>query len=186
MRPSAASGRPESVTSERAAFDVDAYGRRAASVDCFICAFVRGDARFQHEVVDDDGEHVVFLNRYPTMEGQLLVAPRRHVEHLARDLDPPAWLRLQAVVHRAARTLEAVLPSERTYVLSLGSQQRNRHLHVHVAALPPGVPLADQQHAALMAERGVLQLSSARTEELAVRLRHAFAGVHPAPGAPSG
>lgn len=160
---------------DRRAFDVVAYVERAASVDCFICAFLAGDERFAHRVIADDGEHVVFMNRYPTTEGQLLVAPRRHVEHLARDLDAPAWLRLQAVVHRAARVLEAVVESDRTYVLSLGSQQRNRHLHVHVAALPPGTPVAEQQHAALMAERGVLDLGAARTEALAVRLRSAFA-----------
>ncbi len=43
-------------------------------------------------------------------------------------------------------------------MLSLGSQQANRHLHFHVAPLPKGMPLERQQYHALMAENGVLQL----------------------------
>lgn len=79
-------------------------------------------------------------------------------------------------MHRAARALEAVVPSERTYAVSLGSQQANRHLHVHVAALPPGTPLAQQQHAALAAERGVLVMPAVETARLAEALRRALAG----------
>lgn len=152
-------------------FDSDAYAARSVAVDCFVCAFLCGDPGYSHRTVFDDGEHVVFLNRYPTTPGQLLVVPRAHVEHLARDVDEAAWLRLQAVVHRAARALEQVVPSERTYVLSLGSQQRNRHLHVHVAALPPGTPLPEQQHAALMTERGVLDVPDDVAEAIAAAVR---------------
>lgn len=41
-------------------------------------------------------------------------------------------------VYRVARAVEQVVPSERTYVLSLGSQQGNAHVHWHIAPLPPG------------------------------------------------
>jgi hypothetical protein len=39
------------------------------------------------------------------------------------------------------RTVEA----ERVYILSLGSQQGNRHVHWHIAPLPYGVPFKEQQ-----------------------------------------
>jgi hypothetical protein len=58
-------------------------------------------------------------------------------------------------------------------VLSLGSQDGNRHIHWHLAPLPPGVPFDEQQLAALDAD--VLVLSEAEVEALASRLRAALA-----------
>lgn len=155
--------------------DLAAYVRRVRSGPCFICALVAGRPEDAHEVVFDDGEHIAFLSRYPTVYGYVLVSPRRHVEHLVRDLSESEYLRLQAVVYRIARAVEAVVPSERTYVLSLGSQQGNAHVHWHVAPLPPGTPYEQQQLHALMAERGVLGLSTEQSAELAARIRSALA-----------
>jgi diadenosine tetraphosphate (Ap4A) HIT family hydrolase len=159
---------------ERVPMDLDAYVRRVRSGGCFICALVAGGSEDPHQVVFDDGEHVAFLSRYPTVYGYVLVSPRRHVEHVVRDLGEEEYLRLQAVVYRVARAVEAVVLSERTYVLSLGSQQGNAHVHWHVAPLPPGTPYERQQFHALMAEHGVLALSAERAEQLAVRIRSAL------------
>nr|SBP00495.1 putative HIT motif protein [Nonomuraea gerenzanensis] len=78
------------------------------------------------------------------------------------------------VVRRVAPAVESVVPSERTYVLSLGSRQGNAHLHWHVAPLPPGTPYEQQQFHALMSENGVLRWDRERAEELAARLRAAL------------
>jgi diadenosine tetraphosphate (Ap4A) HIT family hydrolase len=43
-------------------------------------------------------------------------------------------------VHTVALAINHVVPTERTYVLSMGSMQGNSHIHWHVAPLPPGVP----------------------------------------------
>ena len=55
--------------------------------------------------------------------------------------------------------------------ISLGSQQGNRHLHWHLAPLPPGVPYEQQQYYALMAEHGVLDVSEQEQADLAARIR---------------
>ena len=52
-------------------------------------------------------------------------------------------------MHRIGRAISECTPTERLYVLSLGSRQGNSHVHWHVAPLPPGVPYAQQQYAAL-------------------------------------
>jgi diadenosine tetraphosphate (Ap4A) HIT family hydrolase len=150
------------------------YLRRARSGTCFICACLAGDPEYAHEIVYDDGEHVAFLNRYPTLYGYVLVAPREHVEHVIRDLDLDAYLRMQAVVHRVGRAVETVVPSERTYLLSLGSQQGNGHIHWHIAPLAPGTPFEQQQFYALMAENGVIAWSDEQAADLADRLRAAL------------
>jgi diadenosine tetraphosphate (Ap4A) HIT family hydrolase len=153
--------------------DLEAYTRRVRSSPCFICALVAGgDA---HEVVFDDGEHIAFLSRYPTLYGRVLVSPRRHVEHIVRDLSRDEYLRLQGVVYGVARAVEVVVPSERTYVLSLGSQQGNAHVHWHIALLPPGTPFERQQFHALMVENGVIPWSPEQAERLAALIRDALA-----------
>lgn len=43
-------------------------------------------------------------------------------------------------------------------------------LHCHIAALPPGVPYAEQQLEALLLKRGLLELSEAELADLAQRI----------------
>ena len=68
-----------------------------------------------------------------------------------------------------------MVPTERLYVLSLGSMQGNAHVHWHVAALPPGVPYAEQQYAALMAEHGWSRSDADTVAALAAAIRAALA-----------
>jgi histidine triad (HIT) family protein len=158
---------------ERLPMDLQAYEERARTGPCFICAFAAGDPEYRHETVYEDEEHVAFLDRYPTLPGKILVAPKQHVEHVVRDLDEAAYLRLMGVVRRVALAAEAVLSPERTYLLSLGSQQGNAHLHWHIAGLPEGVPYGQQQFHALMTENGVLSVTQQESAGLAARLRQA-------------
>ncbi|MGJ6964809.1 HIT family protein [Streptosporangium sp. G11] len=128
-------------------------------------------------IVFEDEHHVAFLDRYPTMFGKVLVAPKAHVEHVVRDLDEEAYLRLMRTVRRVALAVEAVVPCERTYLLSLGSRQGNAHLHWHIAPLPAGTPYEHQQYHALMTENGVIPWSVRQALDLAGRLRAALAEI---------
>jgi diadenosine tetraphosphate (Ap4A) HIT family hydrolase len=160
---------------ERVPFDVAAYERRVRAGGCFICAIVAGEPRMEHEeLLYDDGLHVAFLSRYPTVRGYALVAPRRHVEDVVRDLTSDQYLALQAVVYRIARAINEVVPTERTSVLSLGSMQGNSHVHWHIAPLPPGVPYQQQQFHALMADNGVIPQSVTEAAELGAAIRSAI------------
>ncbi|GIH16752.1 hypothetical protein Raf01_49240 [Rugosimonospora africana] len=154
--------------------NLDAYEHRTRSGACFICALVAGVPGSEHEIVYDDGEHVAFLNRYPTLYGYTLVAPKAHAELVHRDLDRPAYLRLQEVVYRVAQALATVVPCERMYVLSLGSQHGNSHIHWHVAPLPPGTPYREQQFHALMAEHGIIPWDREQASVLGAHLRTAL------------
>ncbi|WP_433223427.1 HIT family protein [Dactylosporangium sp. CS-047395] len=162
---------------DRVPLDLDAYERRVRAGRCFICAFLDGEPGFEHELLYDDGAHVAFLSRYPTLPGYTLVVPRRHVEDVVRDFTPQGYLSLQAVVHRVARAVGEVLQPERTYLLSLGSMQGNAHVHWHVAPLPPGVPYERQQYHALMAENGVLPYVPQQFADLGARIRAVLAHV---------
>jgi diadenosine tetraphosphate (Ap4A) HIT family hydrolase len=155
----------------RLPFDVGSYEQRVRGGRCFICAIVRGDAAYEHHVIYRDECHIAFLSQYPAQRGYSLVAPIDHREHVVTDFTSEEYLALQAVIHRLGRALSSVLPIERLYVLSLGSQQGNSHVHWHVVPLPPGVPYEQQQFAALMLERtGYLDMSNDEKGALAAEI----------------
>lgn len=158
---------------DRKAMDLEGYMERARSGPCFVCAFVAGDPAYAHHTVYEDDAHVAFLDRWPTLPGKVLVAPKAHVEHAVRDLDEAAYTRVMLVVRKVALAVEQVFDAERTYLYSLGSQEGNSHLHWHIAALPPGVPYEEQQFHVLMTENGVLDVSPDEMAGLAARIRDA-------------
>ncbi len=138
---------------ERQPFDVASYVASIQSRGCFICGLVSGDPAFAHHLVYEDEFSIAFLNKFPPLPGYVLVCPKAHPEQVTGDFSRNDYLRLQALVHDVGEALRATLETERIYILSLGSQQAKRHVHWHVAALPPGVPLEAQQFAALDTER---------------------------------
>jgi diadenosine tetraphosphate (Ap4A) HIT family hydrolase len=137
---------------------------------CFVCEIVAGrDDR--RTVVYEDELAIAFLNRFPTFYGYVIVAPREHREHVTGDFGEDQYAALQRVVHRVGEAVRRAVPTERLYLLSLGSQQGNRHVHWHVVPLPPGVPFEQQQLSALSWDGGIIELSPQERNELADRIR---------------
>ena len=159
----------------RTAFPAQDYARSVQRIrqqgQCFICRVVDRSHRYDHHVVFEDADTIVFLNRYPTLLGYCLVSPKKHVEDWARDLSEAQFLALQTIVHRVARAITATVPTERVYSLSLGSQQANAHVHWHVAPLPPGVPYEQQEFSALSKDNGILELPETDQADLAQAIR---------------
>ncbi|WP_405861763.1 HIT family protein [Streptomyces sp. NBC_00090] len=161
--------------SVRRPMDLPAYEERARRGPCFVCAFLAGHPDYRHEMVYEDADHVAFLDRWPTLPGKVLVAPRQHVDHVVSGFTEDAYTRMMLVVRRVALAVEAVFAPERVYLLSLGAKEGNAHVHWHVAALPRGVPYAQQQFHSLMPEHGVLEVPPAESARVAARLREALA-----------
>ncbi len=139
-------GVPDSVRRRRlrALLGGVAYMKRSRS-RCFICAVVERDPDYPHHIMYEDDASVAFLVKAPQLWGTTLVAPKDHREHVTGDFDSESYVRLQRVVHAVGEGVRKTVPCERLYIMSLGSQQLNRHVHWHVAPLPPGVPVLLQQ-----------------------------------------
>ncbi len=152
--------------------DIDGYIEQITSGLCFICEMLAGNPDYRHHIIYEDEIAVVFLNRYPILYGYTLVAPRQHRERVTGDFTREEYLSLQDLIYRVAEVLRQVVPTERMYILSLGSQQGNSHVHWHIAPLPPAVPLEKQQFEALRLEKGVLTLSEEEMASLAARIGH--------------
>jgi diadenosine tetraphosphate (Ap4A) HIT family hydrolase len=144
--------------------------RRELAGRCFICELLAGNPEYAHHVVYEDERTIAFLQRFQTLLGYVLVAPKEHREDVVRDFDRDEYLALQAVVQRVGRAICEAVPTERLYVLSLGSRQGNSHVHWHLAPLPPGVAFEQQQLAAIDTELA-FDLTEDELEELAARIR---------------
>lgn len=158
----------------RQPFDQESYVQRSQQRPCFICEILAGNPAYEHYIIYEDDSALVFLNKYPTLYGYTLVVPKRHAERVTADFTPAEYLALQGVVYRVSQAIQSVVPTERMYILSLGSQQGNRHVHWHLAPLPPGVPYKEQQLAALNLSKGVVSMTEAEKADLAMRIRRAM------------
>jgi diadenosine tetraphosphate (Ap4A) HIT family hydrolase len=156
----------------RKPFDTETYIEAIQSSPCFICQLVADSSANPHQIIYEDEETIVFLNKYPVLYGYSLVAPKTHKEHVTGDFPREAYLKLQEVIYAVAEATRRYVQPERIYILSLGSQQANSHVHWHIAPLPPGVPFDEQQLNALRFANGVLDMSEAEREQLAAGLRN--------------
>jgi len=159
------------VTRPKIPFDVAKLVRRATSGRCFICEYLKGSADYEHVSVCETESAVAFLSKFPTLFGQMIVAPRQHREQVTGDFSEAEYVELQRFIFRIAEGVRQVLSPERIYILSLGSQAANSHVHWHVAPLPRGVPLEQQQYHALMHENGAIQVTHHEQLEFALKLR---------------
>ena len=153
-------------------YDLSAHVERSRTGPCFVCAYLGGHPDYVHEPVYSDDEVVAFLSRYPTLLGYTIVAPRAHVVDVTGDYQ--LFRRVTDVMYDIAEALKKTLPTERVYLMSLGSHQGNAHVHWHVAPLPPGVLYERQQFHAMMAENGVLEVTREEQAALAARIRSAL------------
>src|SRR6185369_5649332 len=155
---------------ERKPFDLDSYIDRIQSSPCFICEMIAGRLQGNH-IIQQNDEFILFLNKYPVLYGYALVAPIQHKEHVTGDFTLEEYLGLQRAVYQAAEAVRKTVAAERVYILSLGSQQGNRHVHWHIAPLQFGIPFKQQQLAALEIENGFLDIPEGECVELAQRIR---------------
>ena len=56
--------------------------RRDLGGRCFVCELVAGNPDYAHHVVDEDELAIAFLQRFQTLYGYVLVAPKEHREEV--------------------------------------------------------------------------------------------------------
>lgn len=160
----------------RKPFDLDSYIERIQSSPCFICEMIAVRLNGNH-IIQQSDDSIIFLNKYPVLYGYTLVAPVKHKEGVTGDFTIDEYLALQRVIYRTAEAVRKTVHAERVYILSLGSQQGNRHVHWHIAPLPFGVPFKEQQIEALKIENGILDIPDDEMERLARQIQQNMTAV---------
>lgn len=164
------------AVTDRVPFDSATYSTRIQTERCFICRLIADEpTRASTEyIIHRDDQLIAFLSQPQALRGHVLVAPIEHREQIIDDLSAEDYLRIQEFIQRLGKAMHRTLPVERLYVLSLGSQQGNSHAHWHVAPLPPGVPLEQQQFAAMSLDNGYFDLGQEELSKLADQLTSAL------------
>jgi diadenosine tetraphosphate (Ap4A) HIT family hydrolase len=155
---------------KRKPFDVDGYIQQIQTAPCFLCRIIAAPRSDDYVIYRDD-VFVALLDKYPALYGHTLVAPIRHREQVTGDLSLEEYLALQRGVYCVAEAVRRTVDPERVYILSLGSQQGNRHVHWHIAPLPRGVPFREQQLRALSVETGTVDVPPNEMAGLATCIR---------------
>lgn len=152
--------------------NLEEYDRIARS-DCFVCRIVAGRPLVPDPcIIYEDEQVIAFLNQFPTQKGYTLVCPKRHVERFESDLTIEEWLHLQSVARQIAQAVAETTQAIRMYMASLGSPERNAHLHLHICPCPPGTPFEEQQFAAMdMKDDRIQAISTAEMQALARQIQ---------------
>jgi diadenosine tetraphosphate (Ap4A) HIT family hydrolase len=143
-----------------------------AAGHCLICNLVNGPNELP--VVYRDELCVAFFNPHPRLLGYLFVAPLVHRTAVMGDFSEAEYLDLQRRVYRLGRAVSDVVPTERLYVLSFGSNQGLEHVHWHLAPLPAGTPFDSQQFEAI-SRAAYLRIPASEQAALAEMIRSALA-----------
>lgn len=156
----------------RKKFDEENY-MQIARKECFICNIVRGgERRAEHVIIDENEQFIAILNNYPTQAGQTLVCPKNHVRHIFQDLDDKTYQALFFYAKKIGLAIQTALNADRMYLASLGSNELNDHIHLHLFPLPANLLFEEQQFAALdHYKRGIVVLTQAEKEALADRIK---------------
>ncbi len=156
---------------ERYEVDSHAYHQDALTKPCFVCGIVARRPDHPAHIVYEDADTIAFLDKHPKFYGYTLVAPRDHRTQVIGDFTRDAYLTLQHRVYDVADAIQQEVGAERMYLLCLGRNQGDAHVHWHVAPLPPNVPYMDQG-IAVYRNSLVLNIPAAEQAALAARLRH--------------
>ena len=158
---------------ERYTMDWKAYHQRARTGPCFVCQIVSRHTDFPAHIIYEDDVAIAFLDKYPRVAGYTLLAPRAHRTGVTRDFPLEEYLALQERLHRIAEVVREEMSAERLYLLALGSDQGNAHVHWHIVPLPRGTPYEQQQLEIYRLD--VLKQSPEELADLAARLRRRIA-----------
>ena len=129
----------------RRPMDAVAYGRRSREGPCFVCETLAANPDYPgHIVLDRCRLGCLPRQLQHAMLGHTPVAPRAHREQVTGDFRMQEYLDLQRLVYQVGEALRRELPTERLYIMSLGSQSGNRHVHWHLAPSRPESPTSSR------------------------------------------
>ncbi len=146
---------------------------KIAKKECFICNIVNnGNLRKEHAIVYEDADNIVFLNKYPTQIGYVLVCPKQHKVDIFRDLKKQEYAKLMELARKTGKAIQQITDAERMYIASWGSRQLNEHIHLHICPCPKGLPFKKQQINAMeMKQAGIIIISANEKEKLKEKIQ---------------
>lgn len=98
--------------------------------DCIFCKIIAGEIPCYKIYENEDA--LVFLDAFPSMLGQTLVIPKKHIEPFLFDIKDSDYLELMAVAKRIAVAINKSLEPVKTGMVVEGLEVK----HVHIKLFP--------------------------------------------------
>lgn len=141
--------------------------RQEASKECFICNIANGgNKRKKHTIFYEDNEFIAFLNNYPTQEAQTLVCPKKHYSQIFSQLSTSEYNKLMNLARRVGLAIQKIIKADRMYIASLGSNQVNSHIHIHLLPISSNLSYEQQQLAAFDHKDGIYRYTPREKKQL--------------------
>jgi len=97
---------------------------------CIFCKIVKG--AIPAEKIYEDNEHLVILDAFPVMKGQVLVIPKEHVGAYLFDMNNEAYSKLLLIAKKIAKAIDNSLKPIKTGMIVEGLEVD----HVHIKLFP--------------------------------------------------
>jgi len=98
--------------------------------NCIFCKIVKGEVPCDKIYEDEDA--IVILDAFPTMKGQTLVVPKKHLAPSLFDLDNEIYAKLMLVAKKTANAIDKSLKPIKTGLIVEGLELD----HVHIKLYP--------------------------------------------------
>ncbi len=96
--------------------------------DCIFCKIINGN--IPSYKIYEDGEHLAFLDAFPSSKGQVLVVPKKHSLYVF-DLDDKEYSELFLKSKKIAKAIDSSLEPIRTCIVVEGFMVDHVHVRLH-------------------------------------------------------
>ena len=129
--------------------------------DCIFCKIGRGEIP-SYKIYEDD-EHIAFLDIFPTMKGQTLVIPKKHLGPSVFDIDDESYKKLLLVSKKIANALFKSMNPIKTGMIAEGLEVEHIHIKLYPLHTTFGIkrvdPIPEKNEMLEIAEKIKSQLS---------------------------
>lgn len=126
---------------------------------CFLCKMS------DSTIVFEDDDFITVLDEYPAVEGHVICAPKKHVEHLS-NLSKEEAKKLMDLIHKIDAALVKIYNPFRVAIVSSGLAVK--HLHFHVIPVPNEEMMWDFKY---LKKDEVIEYSDKEKEDLVRQIR---------------
>jgi len=126
--------------------------------DCIFCKIAKGEIPCYK--IYEDKEVIAFLDAFPTMRGQALVIPKKHLAPWLFDIDDKTYTKLMLYAKKIVGAIDRAIKPFKTGIIVEGIELE--HVHIKIFPFPK---------TGLLGYPNKIEVSKEEMEEIAKKIR---------------